>query len=72
MTHVSQNFIRSSWDPINMPPKQGRDNVSRAGLVFLVCSHVKWVPCHHNMAHPKVADGGRKPPDMESSYEYIE
>jgi hypothetical protein len=20
--------------------------------------HVKWVPCHHNMAHPRVADGG--------------
>jgi hypothetical protein len=20
--------------------------------------HVKWVPCHHGMAHPQVADGG--------------
>jgi hypothetical protein len=21
-------------------------------------SHVKWVPCHHGMARPQVADGG--------------
>jgi hypothetical protein len=20
--------------------------------------HVRWVPCHHGMAHPQVADGG--------------
>jgi hypothetical protein len=20
--------------------------------------HVGWVPCHHSMAHPQVADGG--------------
>jgi len=20
--------------------------------------HVTWVPCHHGMAHPQVADGG--------------
>jgi hypothetical protein len=24
---------------------------------FLV-SHVRWVPCHHGMARPQVADGG--------------
>jgi hypothetical protein len=22
------------------------------------CGHVRWVPCHHGMAHPQVADGG--------------
>jgi hypothetical protein len=22
------------------------------------CSHVRWVPCHHGMARPQVADGG--------------
>jgi hypothetical protein len=21
-------------------------------------SHVRWVPCHHGMARPQVADGG--------------
>jgi hypothetical protein len=21
--------------------------------------HVKWVPCHHSMARPQVADGGK-------------
>jgi hypothetical protein len=24
----------------------------------LPCSHVRWVPCHHDMARPQVADGG--------------
>jgi hypothetical protein len=23
--------------------------------------HVRWVPCHHGMAHPQVADGGDAP-----------
>jgi hypothetical protein len=22
-------------------------------------SHVRWVPCHHGMARPQVADGGK-------------
>jgi hypothetical protein len=26
--------------------------------VMHVYSHVKWVPCHHGMARPQVADGG--------------
>jgi hypothetical protein len=26
-------------------------------LVFLLL-HVRWVPCHHGMAHPQVVDGG--------------
>jgi hypothetical protein len=21
-------------------------------------NHVKWFPCHHGMAHPRVSDGG--------------
>jgi hypothetical protein len=32
--------------------------------------HVTWVPCHHGMARPQVADGGRAP-DTEGSCEYI-
>jgi len=28
-------------------------------------------PCHHGMARPQVADGGR-PPNMDSSCEYTE
>jgi hypothetical protein len=24
----------------------------------IVLSHVRWVPCHHGMARPRVADGG--------------
>jgi hypothetical protein len=23
-----------------------------------MCVHVRWVPCHHGMARPQVADGG--------------
>jgi hypothetical protein len=23
-----------------------------------LCTHVKWVPCHHGMARPQVADRG--------------
>jgi hypothetical protein len=23
-----------------------------------IIAHVKWVPCHHGMVHPQVADGG--------------
>jgi hypothetical protein len=26
--------------------------------VILDIYHVKWVPCHHGMARPEVADGG--------------
>jgi hypothetical protein len=26
--------------------------------VCFVPFHVRWVPCHHSMAHPQVADGG--------------
>jgi hypothetical protein len=26
--------------------------------VCIYCSHVRWVPCHHGMARPQVADGG--------------
>jgi hypothetical protein len=25
---------------------------------FLILSHVRWVPCHHGMTCPQVADGG--------------
>jgi hypothetical protein len=25
---------------------------------YLYVIHVRWVPCHHGMAHPQVADGG--------------
>jgi hypothetical protein len=31
----------------------------------------EWVPCHHGMARPQVADGG-SPPVTEGSCEYIE
>jgi hypothetical protein len=27
-------------------------------ICIYVKLHVTWVPCHHGMAHPKVADGG--------------
>jgi hypothetical protein len=27
-------------------------------LLLLVGRHVRWVPCHHGMARPQVADGG--------------
>jgi hypothetical protein len=30
--------------------------------------HVKWVCSHHGMACPEVADGGRRPPDMEGFF----
>jgi hypothetical protein len=32
---------------------------------------VRWVPCHHGMARPQVADGG-SPPGTEGSCECIE
>jgi hypothetical protein len=25
---------------------------------YIFCNHVNWVPCHHGMARPQVADGG--------------
>jgi hypothetical protein len=27
-------------------------------MVLLMCSHVRWVPCHHGLACPQVGDGG--------------
>jgi hypothetical protein len=29
-------------------------------IIYVTCvlSHVRWVPCHHGMAHPQVGDGG--------------
>jgi hypothetical protein len=27
-------------------------------LYYIITYPVKWVPCHHGMARPKVADGG--------------
>jgi hypothetical protein len=27
-------------------------------LCYLLHNRVKWVPCHHDMARPQVADGG--------------
>jgi hypothetical protein len=36
--------------------------VTSQDIVILICitvrSHVRWVPCHHGMARPQVADGG--------------
>jgi hypothetical protein len=40
----------------------GPQNVSEKIKTFLCAMvtppHVKWVPCHHGMVHPQVADGG--------------
>jgi hypothetical protein len=38
-------------------------NESKGSLTFLITrgikfNHVRWVPCHHGMARPQVADGG--------------
>jgi hypothetical protein len=27
-------------------------------MYMYILNHVKWVPCHHGMACPQVADGG--------------
>jgi hypothetical protein len=27
-------------------------------ITYTADTHVKWVPCHHGMARPQVADGG--------------
>jgi hypothetical protein len=35
-----------------------------------VLLHVRWVPCHHGMAHSQVVDGS--PPGTEGSCKYIE
>jgi hypothetical protein len=26
--------------------------------IYYTLSHDRWVPCHHGMVHPQVADGG--------------
>jgi hypothetical protein len=28
-------------------------------ITELFASHISWVPCHHDMARPQVADGGK-------------
>jgi hypothetical protein len=30
----------------------------RCGEEKILANHVRWVPCHHGMARPQVADGG--------------
>jgi hypothetical protein len=35
----------------------GKHAIEFCSLIF-VYFHVKWVPCHHGMARPQVADGG--------------
>jgi hypothetical protein len=34
--------------------------LKKCTILMSVCvnTHVKWVPCHHGMARPQVADGG--------------
>jgi hypothetical protein len=41
----------------------GRPNTDTDGgsddlTTLTIVRHVKWVPCHHGMARPQVADGG--------------
>jgi hypothetical protein len=31
---------------------------NKINVVYMNVVHVRWVPCHHGMAHPQVADGG--------------
>jgi hypothetical protein len=33
---------------------------------------VEWVPCHHSLAHRQVADGGKRPSEIEVSCGYTE
>jgi hypothetical protein len=28
-------------------------------VIYYIFKHVRWVPCHHGMARPQVADGGK-------------
>jgi hypothetical protein len=39
--------------------------VARVGVSILASRvhnfHVGWDPCHHGVAHPRVADGGKSP-----------
>jgi hypothetical protein len=37
----------------NRPPRTAHNLVVRSGNI-----HVRWVPCHHGMVRPQVADGG--------------
>jgi hypothetical protein len=39
-------------------PRSGLDAIARMKL-YLPLSHVRWVPFHHGMARPQVADGGK-------------
>jgi hypothetical protein len=44
---VTRNFSQNSWYLNWILTKFESDTF-----------HVKWVPCHHGMVHPRVADGG--------------
>jgi len=41
---------------------KGTGKVVYCNLLRYSCWHlVRWVPCHHGMAHPQAVDGGKAP-----------
>jgi hypothetical protein len=54
--------MREGKRPLRGPRRRWEENhnIELKRVIFRVWTglHIKWVPCHHGMARPQVADGG--------------